>query len=55
MLQARRSRVRFPMRKLDLSIDLIFPGALIPLGSTQPLTEMCTRKLPGVKGRVASA
>jgi hypothetical protein len=30
MLQARRSRVRFPMRSLDISIDLIFPAALWP-------------------------
>jgi hypothetical protein len=30
MLQAGRSRVRFPMRSLDFSIDLIFPAALLP-------------------------
>jgi hypothetical protein len=41
MLQAGRSRVRFPMRSLH---------PLIALGSTQPLTEMSTRSLPGVKG-----
>jgi hypothetical protein len=46
MLQAGRSRVRFPMRSLDFSIDLILPA----LGSTQPLTEMSTRNLPGGKG-----
>jgi hypothetical protein len=40
MLQAGRSRVRFPMRSLAL-------------GSTQPLTEMSTRNLPGGKGRPA--
>jgi hypothetical protein len=28
MLQARRSRVWFPMRSLDSSVDLILPGAL---------------------------
>jgi hypothetical protein len=28
MLQAGRSRVRFPMRPLDFSIDLISPAAL---------------------------
>jgi hypothetical protein len=28
MLQAGRSRVRFPMRSLDFSIDLMLPGAL---------------------------
>jgi hypothetical protein len=46
MLQAWRSRVRFPMKSLDFSIDLILPA----LGSTQPLTEMSTMNLPGVKG-----
>jgi hypothetical protein len=35
MLQAERSRVRFRMRSLDFSIDLIHP---------QPLTEMSTRR-----------
>jgi hypothetical protein len=34
-LQAGRSRVRFPLRLMDLW----------PLGSTQPLTEMNTRNL----------
>jgi hypothetical protein len=43
MLQARRSRVRFPMRSLDFSIDLILPG------STQPLTKISTKNLPGGK------
>jgi hypothetical protein len=28
ILQARKSRVRFPMRSLDFSIDLILPAAL---------------------------
>jgi hypothetical protein len=46
MLQAGRSWVRFPMRSLDFSIDLI-------LGSTQHLTEMSTRNIPGGKGRPA--
>jgi hypothetical protein len=29
-IQSRRSRVRFPMRSLDFSIDLIFPAAPWP-------------------------
>jgi hypothetical protein len=33
-------------------IDLILRAALLDLGSTQPLTEMSTRSLPGVKGRL---
>jgi hypothetical protein len=36
MLQTGRSWVRFPMRPLDFSVDLILPAAL---GSTQPLNE----------------
>jgi hypothetical protein len=30
MPQAGRSRVRFPMRSLDFSIDLILPAAVLP-------------------------
>jgi hypothetical protein len=52
MLQAGRSRVRFSMRSLDFLIDLILLAALA-LGSTQPLTEMSTRNLPGGKGQLA--
>jgi hypothetical protein len=32
MLQAGRSRIRFPMRSLDFSIDLILPATLWPRG-----------------------
>jgi hypothetical protein len=53
LLHAGRSRVIFPMRSLDFSIDLILPAALMALGSIQPLTEMSTRNLPGGKGRPA--
>jgi hypothetical protein len=50
MLQTERSLFGFPMSVLDFSTDLILPA----LSSTQPLTEMSTRKLPGGKGRPAS-
>jgi hypothetical protein len=46
MLQAARSRFRFPMRSLDFSIYLIPSSRTMALGSTQPLTEMSTRNLP---------
>jgi hypothetical protein len=48
------SRVRFAMRSLDI-FDLFNPSSrTMALGSTQPLTEMSTRNLPGGKGRPAS-
>jgi hypothetical protein len=53
MLQAGRSLVLFPMKSLVFSIDVILPAALSTLGSTQPLTEMSTRNLPGGIGRPA--
>jgi hypothetical protein len=50
MIQEGRSRVRFPMRFLDF-FNLSNPTSrTVSLGSTQPLTEMSTRNLPGVKG-----
>jgi hypothetical protein len=43
MLQARRSRVRFPMRSLHFfSLQNLF-SCNMALGFTQPLTEMSTR------------
>jgi hypothetical protein len=46
-LQAGRSRVRFPMRSLDVFNWLNLSRRTVSLGSTQPLTEMSTRNLPG--------
>jgi hypothetical protein len=52
MLQAERSRVRVPMRWI--LFDWPNPSIrTMALGSTQPLTEMSTRNLPGGKGRPA--
>jgi hypothetical protein len=53
MLKAGRPRVRFPMRSLDFSTELILLLVLWPLGLTQPLTETSTGDLPGGKGRPA--
>jgi hypothetical protein len=44
MLQAGKSRIRIPMR-------WIFSSRTMALGSTQPITEMSIRNLPGGKGR----
>jgi hypothetical protein len=52
MLEAGRSRVRFPMRSLDFSIEPNPSSRTIALRSTQPLTEMSTRALGG-EGRPA--
>jgi hypothetical protein len=50
MLQAERSGVQFPMRSLDF-LNLPNPsGRTMALWSTQPLTEMSTRNLPGGEG-----
>jgi hypothetical protein len=51
MLQAGRSRVRFPMRLLCFFIWPNSSSRAMALGSTQPLTEMIIRNLPGGKGR----
>jgi hypothetical protein len=50
MLQAGRSRFRFPMRSLDFFNWPNLSSHTMALGSTQPLIEMSTRNLPGVKG-----
>jgi hypothetical protein len=55
MLQAGGSRVRFPMRLLDFSIWPYPSSRTMALGSTQPLTEMSTRNLPGSKGRLTTS
>jgi hypothetical protein len=48
MLQAGRSRLRIPMKSLDLFFNLTDLSRLITvLELTQPLTEMNTRNLPG--------
>jgi hypothetical protein len=50
MLQAGRLRVRVPMRWIFFSVPN--PSSrTMALGSTQPLTEMSIRNLPGGKGR----
>jgi hypothetical protein len=47
MPQAGKSWVRFPMTPVDF-INLPNPSShTMTLGSTQPLTEMGTRTLPG--------
>jgi hypothetical protein len=50
MLQAGRSRDRVPLRWIFFNLPNPSSGTMA-LGSTQPLTEMSTRNLPGVKGR----
>jgi hypothetical protein len=52
-LKAGRSRVRFRMRSLDVFNWPNTSSRTMALGSTQPLTEMSTRNLPGGKGRPA--
>jgi hypothetical protein len=51
MLQAGRSSVLFPMRQLEFFNRPNPSSRTMALGSTQPLTEMSTRNLPGGKVR----
>jgi hypothetical protein len=49
MLRAGSSRVRVP-DEVDYFFNLLNPSSrTVTLGSTQSLTEMSTRNLPGVK------
>jgi hypothetical protein len=52
MLQTGRSPVRIP-DEVDFFNVLNLSSRTMALGSTQPLTEMSTRKLPGDKKRPA--
>jgi hypothetical protein len=48
-LQAGMSRLRFTMKSLDFFNFHNTSSRTMALGSTQPLTEMSTRNLPGGK------
>jgi hypothetical protein len=52
MLQAGRSRDRIPRRWIFFNLPNL-SSCTMALGSTQPLTEMSTRNIPGGKGRPA--
>jgi hypothetical protein len=52
MLQAGRLQDWISMRSLDFFFNLSNPSShTLALGSTQPLTEMCTRNILGGKGQ----
>jgi hypothetical protein len=53
MLQAGRSQVRFLTISLDVFNVSNLSSRTMALGSTQPLTEMSTRNIPGGNGRPA--
>jgi hypothetical protein len=50
MLQAGRSRVRFPIKSLAFSANLILTSSLYPWESTEPLAETITTNLPWGEG-----
>jgi hypothetical protein len=53
MLQAGKAWVRIPMKLLNF-FNLSNPSSrTVALGSTQPLTEMSTRNIPGGKRQPA--
>jgi hypothetical protein len=54
MLQAGRSRFRFPMRSMNIFFNLHnIPSSTMALRSTQPLAQMSIINLPEGKGRPA--
>jgi hypothetical protein len=53
MLKAGKSSVRFPMMSFGFFSLHNFFSRIMALGSTQPLTEMGTRNVPGGKGQPA--